>query len=92
MLDLKELTTLTIILGDFSVLQTGDIILEEMQITILSSSAGGSLNELGQVTYSWNAYGPIDGPNGELQLDPGNYQCVYRRPVFSSCKNNCPGG
>ena len=46
--------------------------------------------------YVWNAGGPVYGPNGELELDPDNQQCNTwvdgRRPVFATCKNNCPGG
>ena len=42
--------------------------------------------------YEWNEDGPVYGPNGQLELDPDNYQCRYVRPVFSTCKNNCPGG
>ena len=40
------------------------------------------------------------GPNDELELDPDNQQCLEAhgseqsagRPVFATCKNNCPGG
>ena len=43
------------------------------------------------------------GPNGEYELDPDNDGCyLYDEygeyvndgllPVFSTCKNNCPGG
>ena len=46
------------------------------------------------------------GPNGLLQLDPDNQLCKRTttdydlftseingiRPVFATCKNNCPGG
>ena len=43
------------------------------------------------------------GPTGELELDPENFDCyLYDEygdfindgtiPVFSTCKNNCPGG
>ena len=44
--------------------------------------------------YEWNDGGRVEGPNGELELDPDNQQCIYsyRRPVFATCKNNCPGG
>ena len=51
--------------------------------TTLSCSAG--FNE-------FNADGPVYGPNGEWELDPDNNQCHYTRPVFATCKNNCPGG
>ena len=40
----------------------------------------------------FNDDGPVYGPNGQLELDPNNNQCGGRRPVFSTCKNNCPGG
>ena len=51
------------------------------------------MNESGQVVYDWNEEGPKFGPNGELELDPDNRQCgVGIRPVFATCKNNCPGG
>ena len=53
--------------------------------------------------YEWNSEGPVYGPTGELELDPDNFDCnsydedgEFRsdgtRPVFSTCKNNCPGG
>ena len=33
------------------------------------------------------------GPNGEWELDPDNIECGgWPRPVFATCKNNCPGG
>ena len=43
------------------------------------------------------------GPNGLLELDPDNTGCFKldedgdyeddgTRPVFATCKNNCPGG
>ena len=43
----------------------------------------------------FNEEGPVYGPNGEWELDPDNDLCVARdrgRPVFATCKNNCPGG
>ena len=44
----------------------------------------------------FNVEGPVYGPNGELELDPDNQQCNTfadgTRPVFATCKNNCPGG
>ena len=63
-------------------------------LIVLSCSVGASLNESGQVVYEWNDKGPVLGPiNGEFELDPDNQQCNgYKRPVFASCKNNCPGG
>ena len=61
--------------------------------TILLYSVGAYLNESGQVVYEWSEEGPVYGPNGELELDPDNQQCGGRkRPVFATCKNNCPGG
>ena len=43
--------------------------------------------------YEFNDDGPVYGPNGELELDPDNYLCsLVTRPVFATCKNNCPGG
>ena len=45
--------------------------------------------------YEFNDDGPVYGPNGEWELDPDIpfYQCSYvTRPVFATCKNNCPGG
>merc|ERR1711879_405489 len=57
-----------------------------------TNSVGASLNQSGHVVYEWNEDGPVLGPNGELELDPDNYQCEgYVRQVFSTCKNNCPG-
>ena len=68
--------------------------------TILSCSVGADLNESGQVVYEWSEEGPVYGPNGQLELDPYNYgagSCITAdfngvRPVFATCKNNCPGG
>ena len=45
--------------------------------------------------YEFNDDGPVFGPNGEWELDPDlpSYQCAGNtRPVFATCKNNCPGG
>ena len=42
--------------------------------------------------YDFNDDGPVNGPNGEWELDPDNDQCNSGRPVFATCKNNCPGG
>ena len=49
--------------------------------------------------YEWSAEGHVYGPNGQLELDPDNQRCkppssrVFgARPVFATCKNNCPGG
>ena len=61
------------------------------------------LDDSGQIVYDWSAAGPVYGSNGEYELDPDNFLCVVqgtngkilldgRRPVFSTCKNNCPGG
>ena len=50
---------------------------------------------LGKWVFDFNEAGPVYGPNGEWELDPDNDQCEpynYGRPVFSTCKNNCPGG
>ena len=64
--------------------------------TILLCSVGRIYNsELGQFVYEFNDDGPVYGPNGELELDPAlpSSQCYdITRPVFSTCKNNCPGG
>ena len=50
-------------------------------------------SEPGPVVYIFNDDGPVYGPNGELELDPGNQNCSrYTLPVFATCKNNCPGG
>ena len=60
--------------------------------SILSCSVGF---DFGQLVYEFNDDGPVYGPNGELELDddPNNQQCgSFARPVFSACKNNCPGG
>ena len=96
MLDLMELTTLTFIsLGDFTykdgfVQQTGEFKLHNKTQfdTIISCSVG----YLGEGVYDFNDDGPVYGPNGEWELDPDNNPCGGRRPVFSTCKNNCPGG
>lgn len=48
----------------------------------------------GKIDYVYNSDGPVFGPNGELELDPDNDNCLYdisKRPVFATCKNNCPG-
>ena len=45
--------------------------------------------------YEFNDDGPVYGPNGEWELDPDIpfSQCrFFTRPVFATCKNNCPGG
>ena len=43
--------------------------------------------------YEWTEEGPVYGPNGLLELDPANNRCYFgQRPVFATCKNNCPGG
>ena len=42
--------------------------------------------------YEFNDDGPVYGPNGELELDPNNTIFCITRPVFATCKNNCPGG
>ena len=41
----------------------------------------------------FNDDGPVYGPNGLWELDPENDLCGdFPRPVFATCKNNCPGG
>ena len=53
------------------------------------------IEDSGQLDYIFNTDGPVYGPNGELELDPGNQGClfdIFTRPVFATCKNNCPGG
>ena len=50
---------------------------------------------LGSWVPVFNDDGPVYGPNGELELDPDlPWQACddYLRPVFATCKNNCPGG
>ena len=68
---------------------------------IIICSVGASLNESGQIVYQWSEEGPVYGPNGELELDPdlpwwtcaaAAYTIGGVRPVFATCKNNCPGG
>ena len=50
------------------------------------------LTTTGQLVYDWSEEGPVLGPTGQLQLDPDNTLCGAKRPVFATCKNNCPGG
>ena len=60
--------------------------------SILSCSDGCNYAES---EYYWNADGPVYGPNGQWELDPDlpSSQCQgFTRPVFATCKNNCPGG
>ena len=60
----------------------------------VSCSASGSFFE-GQHLIEFNDAGPVYGPNGEWELDPDNNLCGgswWTRPVFATCKNNCPGG
>ena len=45
-----------------------------------------------QIVYEWADPGPVIGPNGQLELDTDNDLCGAGRPVFATCKNNCPGG
>ena len=59
---------------------------------MLSCSISGRVNETGQLVYEFNDDGPVYGPTGEWELDPDNNQCDWSRPVFATCKNNCPGG
>ena len=48
--------------------------------------------------FEFNEDGPVYGPNGLLELDPDNDLCLmpfanfWARPLFATCKNNCPGG
>ena len=55
-----------------------------------------TINENGELDYTFNTEGPVFGPTGELELDPDNEegcpQAIFTRPVFATCKNNCPGG
>ena len=72
--------------------------------SILSCSVDGYYDsDLEQWVTEFNDDGPVYGPNGQLELDPdlwnltpGSYfpSCngLYNRPVFATCKNNCPGG
>ena len=57
-------------------------------------SATGTWDGTGGVNYTFVDNNPVYGPNGEYELDPENCKCAYwqRLPVFSVCKNNCPGG
>ena len=54
--------------------------------------------DLGSWVPVFNDDGPVYGPNGQWELDPNNDQCSIsvmphlNRPVFATCKNNCPGG
>ena len=61
----------------------------------MSCSVGGSKNESGHVVYVWeDGKAPVFN-HGELELDPElpTENCGhYTRPVFATCKNNCPGG
>ena len=64
---------------------------------IIRCSVGSYVDHYGsgQFVHLWNDDGPVYGPNGEWELDPDNLQCGgsgFVRPVFSVCKNNCPGG
>ena len=48
--------------------------------------------------FEFNEDGPVYGPNGLWELDPDNDLCLmpfanfWARPLFATCKNNCPGG
>ena len=70
-----------------------------------TNSISSSINGSGNLVYEWNEQGPVYGPNGQLELDPGNKNCLVfengeivetfadgKRPVFTTCNNNCPGG
>ena len=59
----------------------------------LSCSVDGDYDHvLEQTVTEFNDDGPVFGPNGQWELDPDNDQCGGTRPVFATCKNNCPGG
>ena len=60
---------------------------------IKSYSVGYNL-EWPLLEYEFNQEGPVYGPNEQWELDPDNDLCdsYYGRPVFATCKNNCPGG
>ena len=61
----------------------------------LSCSVGATLQPDDVVVYEFNGDGPVYGPDGLLELDPDipESQCGFAvRPVFATCKNNCPGG
>ena len=63
--------------------------------TIMSCSVGttGFSGNGSASLYEWTEEGPVYGPNGLLELDPANNRCYFgQRPVFATCKNNCPGG
>ena len=47
-----------------------------------------------EIVFEFNDEGPVYGPNGLLELDPDNVGGCRgeSRPVFATCKNNCPGG
>ena len=63
-----------------------------------TNAISASVTESGQLTYQWSDAGPVYGPNGQLEVDPDNTDCLTGavidndRPVFATCKNNCPGG
>ena len=61
----------------------------------MSCSASFYWNDDEQFVVVFNEDGPVYGPNGEWELDPDNNLCGgswWTRPVFATCKNNCPGG
>ena len=63
-----------------------------LKLNLTSCSVYGYLGSE-SVVYQWNDEGPVYGPNGELEVDPENDLCNNsERPVFATCKNNCPGG
>ena len=62
---------------------------------IISCSVGSEFWNSGQLTYNFTDDGPVYGPTGLLELDPEPHssQCDGRtKPVFATCKSNCPGG
>ena len=71
--------------------------------SILSCSVGDYFDsDVKKWNYLFNADGQVLGPNGQWQLDPDlpcesdlipGFSVSYgTRPVFATCKNNCPGG
>ena len=58
-----------------------------------TNSVKAGLSNDGELSYRYNDDGPVIGPNGELEVDPDNDKCGnLKLPIFSVCKNNCPGG
>ena len=62
-----------------------------------TNSIGINFINIRDIQYRWNEDGPVRTDGEELELDRKNILCKttlldLRRPVFSTCKNNCPGG